>query len=917
MTYDVFISYSRRQPDRDYAEWLDASLQQEKIALWRDIREIDPFADFTAEIEEGIENSQLVVVCITPDIKRASSFVRREIQYALALKKPVLPLRFTDTVPPISIINNEWIDFTQDRSAGLKRLLEIVRGVVPAPAPNTQPSSDPYYDYLTALYQEIVALLSQTIIKLVDVRGKATPSAVVGMPQRKQLLGGFTARYGMKSEAPQAKIANFHDGFEQYQGRVLLLGEPGAGKSTTLLALARDAIVARLDDMTQPLPILQRISLWDAGNKTPMADWLAQSTDIAKDNMTAMLAQGQCLLLLDALDELGREREEDPLPTSPQHMGGVKIKYDPRKRFIEIIPPNNQVVISCRIEDYTELGEKLPLNGAVTLQPLLDNQIEDYLSDLPDLWNVICADADLLNIARTPLLLSLIAFAFRDRPEDLHQAHDLTEFKLRQFIFERYVHERYTYEQNRSDDPLPFTLQEVKDVLGHVAMINASGGWRAEQEGYTSFSKIAENILEECDFVWRLPKNRLAIFANFAILLDLITKGENEAWRFVHLKLRDYFAYAYSLLQLEDGALYTGNYDPSPAMALGTAAKNDIGIIEKLIHLLNNPQNDPLMRASAARALGEINGKQAMQALIAVLNNRDDVSNVRKSAAWELGKFSDEQAVQALLVVLNNRDDDSYLRRNAAQAVLEISGEQAVQGLIAILHNQDVDSDVRGFAARALGKFSDEQAVQALLAVLNNRDVDSAVRRNAAQALGAIGGEQVVQALLVVLNNRDVGSSVRRDAAHALGEIGSEEAMQALIAVLSNRDDDSYLRGSAAQALGAIGGEQAVQALIMSLSDTTDAGWGGICDIAVRALEQISTPEALEAVQRWREEQIPKFITLLSDSGARILDQRYAAQQLEKIGTPEALEAARRWWEGQELEAMRRWWEEQKNSAED
>jgi hypothetical protein len=572
MTYDVFISYSRRQPDREHAEWLDNSLKNEKIALWRDIREIDPFADFTAEIEEGIEKSRLVAVCITPDIKRENSFVRREIQYALALKKPVLPLRFTETVPPISIINNEWIDFLTDKNMGLNRLLEIVRGIVPAPTPNQAPSSDPYYAYLTNLYQEIVGILSQTIIKLVDVRGKATPDVVQGIPQRKQLLGSFRARYGMKPETPETKISRFHDGFEQYQGRILLLGDPGAGKSTTLLAYARDAIVARLEDSTQPLPILQRISLWDSGNKTPMADWLAQSTDIPKDDMAKVLLEGKCLLLLDALDELGREREESTSPPNPLSKHGegesnVRIKYDPRKRFIEIIPPNNQVVISCRIEDYTELGEKLPLNGAVTLQPLLDEQIQDYLHDLPDLWNVLRADNDLLNIARTPLLLSLIAFAFRDRPDDLQQAHDLTEFKLRHFIFERYVHERYAYEQNRSDDPLPFTLDEVKDVLGHVAMINASGGWRNDFG-----NDITENILELEDFTKRLALEKIDTFVIFAILLDLLYQAEDGTTRFIHLKLRDYFAYEYCLIHLYEPDFYKYSSDPNPAKALGEIA---------------------------------------------------------------------------------------------------------------------------------------------------------------------------------------------------------------------------------------------------------------------------------------------------------------------------------------------------------
>src|SRR6266849_4997423 len=105
---NIFISYSRKD-GRNYAEELENQLQAIGFRTWRDIRNIDPAQDFTSEIEIGIESATYVAVCITPDSKRSDSFVRREIQYALAIKKPIIPLRFVEIVPPISIINNQWI----------------------------------------------------------------------------------------------------------------------------------------------------------------------------------------------------------------------------------------------------------------------------------------------------------------------------------------------------------------------------------------------------------------------------------------------------------------------------------------------------------------------------------------------------------------------------------------------------------------------------------------------------------------------------------------------------------------------------------------------------------------------------------------------------------------------------------------
>jgi hypothetical protein len=53
-----------------------------------------------------------VVVCITPDTRREDNFVRRELA-TLALGKPVIPLIFEHTLPPISIINVNHEDFSE------------------------------------------------------------------------------------------------------------------------------------------------------------------------------------------------------------------------------------------------------------------------------------------------------------------------------------------------------------------------------------------------------------------------------------------------------------------------------------------------------------------------------------------------------------------------------------------------------------------------------------------------------------------------------------------------------------------------------------------------------------------------------------------------------------------------------------
>lgn len=103
---ETFISYARKD-GLEFAERLEREIPD----TWRDKRDLNPFTDFTAEIEKAIQAARQVLVCITPDVLRDDSFVRREIAYAVYLKKPILVARFGDVPPPLPIFNHTWLDF--------------------------------------------------------------------------------------------------------------------------------------------------------------------------------------------------------------------------------------------------------------------------------------------------------------------------------------------------------------------------------------------------------------------------------------------------------------------------------------------------------------------------------------------------------------------------------------------------------------------------------------------------------------------------------------------------------------------------------------------------------------------------------------------------------------------------------------
>ena len=100
----VFISY-RRDDSAGFAGRLADALEQRlgAGAVFRDIDDIQPGADFEAVIARGLDQVRAVLVVIGPGwldaavdgqrrLDRADDFVRREVEQALASGKPVVPV---------------------------------------------------------------------------------------------------------------------------------------------------------------------------------------------------------------------------------------------------------------------------------------------------------------------------------------------------------------------------------------------------------------------------------------------------------------------------------------------------------------------------------------------------------------------------------------------------------------------------------------------------------------------------------------------------------------------------------------------------------------------------------------------------------------------------------------------------------
>lgn len=119
----VFLSYSRS--DRHLAARVRDDLSDQGLEVWSD-RRLGLGGSWLAEISAAIDEARAVVLLATPDAL-ASKWVMREVEAALALGKPVVPLlaegsRFGDL--PASLAGINGVDLADGYEDSVKLIAE-------------------------------------------------------------------------------------------------------------------------------------------------------------------------------------------------------------------------------------------------------------------------------------------------------------------------------------------------------------------------------------------------------------------------------------------------------------------------------------------------------------------------------------------------------------------------------------------------------------------------------------------------------------------------------------------------------------------------------------------------------------------------------------------------------------------------
>jgi len=210
--------------------------------------------------------------------------------------------------------------------------------------------------------------------------------------------------------------------------------------------------------------------------------------------------------------------------------------------------------------------------------------------------------------------------------------------------------------------------------------------------------------------------------------------------------------------------------------------------------------------------------------------------------------------------------DDNLFNKacEAAWVMGELKSEKALPHLLEGAKG-NYHPTIRETALIALGEIGDEQAIPHLIELINKHDFNLHFAIDALVRLGSIAA---VPNLIASLENA-WDEEVRAAIIWALGQLHDPRATPKLMECVKNYKAD--MKAVAIQALGNLGDDSAVPILEICLEDKMALDrhdYGGtfwlfrtyrgkkVCDIALEALQQIGTPNALNTVEKWQLSQL-------------------------------------------------------------
>ena len=270
---------------------------------------------------------------------------------------------------------------------------------------------------------------------------------------------------GQPSQKPLENIAEAM----QTHGAFVILGEPGAGKTTTQQRIAYDAARGLLDNHAGRIPLFVRLS--QQGQNDPYAflqtEWERRTGTAFGDALRA----GQMLILADGINEIPQANRRERLIAwmrfEQQYRGANQLIFSGREKDYD-----NQLSLPCVLVqplDNPRIDEFLKRHNAEGLRELLDappHRLREMAANPLHLFVLtsvyLNGGRNLQNLANSGRLFETFTNALLENEQRWHSIDDLpVEKKVELFA-------RLAYEMQRRGTGTIFALADAKNALPSI-----------------------------------------------------------------------------------------------------------------------------------------------------------------------------------------------------------------------------------------------------------------------------------------------------------------------------------------------------------------------------------------------------------------------------------------------------------------
>lgn len=186
MPYDVFISYASE--DIAFAQELNDNLVNEGFKVWFDKTRLAPGFDWYKEIEQGCENSRVLLPVLTPRWK-ISEWTKYETYGADSVIPVLIEGLWSEvSTPPLERFQAEIIDFKQQGRAGWIRLFSGIKRICDSQLPEKESHLTHIHyranEYFTGREKELIHIHE-------ELHTKPKPGLTTGRVRAITAMGGF------------------------------------------------------------------------------------------------------------------------------------------------------------------------------------------------------------------------------------------------------------------------------------------------------------------------------------------------------------------------------------------------------------------------------------------------------------------------------------------------------------------------------------------------------------------------------------------------------------------------------------------------------------------------------------------------------------------------------------------------------